>query len=139
VRPPDDAALPDRHPAVGGRERGSASVQLVVLMPALFAVMFLGMQGALFYHARAVALAAAQEGVRTAAGMNGTREAGVQDAYLFVDAAGGDDVLVSARVSASRTVADAQVTVAGRSLSVIPGWSPWISQSAHAPVERITQ
>ena len=46
------------------RERGSSSIQMVILMPALFSIMFLGMQGALYYHARTVAIAAAQEGAR---------------------------------------------------------------------------
>jgi hypothetical protein len=31
------------------------------------------------------------------------------------------------------------VTVTGCSLSVIPGWAPTVTQSASAPVERITQ
>ena len=43
-------------------ERGSATIELVILLPALFAVMFLGMQAALFYHARTVAIAAATGG-----------------------------------------------------------------------------
>ena len=43
-------------------ERGSASIQMVILMPAMFAVMFLGMQAALIYHARTLAIASAQEG-----------------------------------------------------------------------------
>ena len=35
-------------------------MQMVILMPVLFSVMFLGLQAALFYHARTVAIAAAQ-------------------------------------------------------------------------------
>ena len=112
---------------------------MVLLMPALFAVMFLGMQGALFYHARTVALAAAQEGVRTAAGLGGSGAAGAHDAYAFVIAAGGDDVLKAPRVRSSRSTTTAPVTVTGRSLSVIPGRTPTVTQSASAPVERITQ
>ena len=139
MRRPAGFVLLDRHRTVKEHERGSTSVQMVLLMPALFAVMFLGMQGALFYHARTVALAAAQEGVRTAAGLAGSGAAGAQDAYAFVDAAGGDDVLTGARVSASRSATSATVTVSGRSLSVIPGWRPTVTQSASAPVERITQ
>ncbi len=129
----------DRSPAVTEHERGSTSIQVVLLMPALFAVMFLGMQGALFYHARTVALAAAQEGVRTAAGLGGSGAAGAQDASAFFSAAGGDDVLKAPQVRSSRSTANATVTVTGRSLSVIPGWTPTVTQSASAPVERITQ
>ena len=36
-------------------ERGSVTIQMVFLMPALFLLMFLGLQGALYYHAKQVA------------------------------------------------------------------------------------
>ena len=85
-----------------------------------------------------VALAAAQEGVRTAAGLGGSRAAGARDAYAFVADAGGDDVLTGVVATGARTVTTATVTVRGRSLSVIPGWSPLLEQSATAPVERLT-
>ena len=77
-------------------ERGSASVELVILLPALFAVMFLGMQAALFYHARTVAIAAAQEGARAAGAENGKEADGVTAAYAFIADAGGDGVLSGA-------------------------------------------
>ena len=51
-------------PARPPNDRGSATVQIVVLMPALFLLMFTGMQAALIYQARTVAIAAAQEGAR---------------------------------------------------------------------------
>src|SRR3546814_14658632 len=70
---------------------------MVFLMPALFAVMFLGVQGALYYHAREVALAAAQEGAREAGSENGTRESGVATANGFLADAGGSDVMTSTR------------------------------------------
>ena len=128
-----------RRLAVGPREHGSTSVQMVLLMPALFSVMFLGMQGALFYHARTVAIAAAQEGARTAAGLNGTGSAGAEDAYAFVADAGGDGVLKAPKVTSTRSATAATVTITGQSLSVIPGWTPVVIQSASVPVERITQ
>jgi len=122
-----------------GRERGSSSIQMVILMPALFSIMFLGMQGALYYHARTVAIAAAQEGARAAGSQNGTGAAGVSAASLFVSDAGGKDVLPGAHMTGGRSATTATVTVTGTSLSVIPGWSPAVSQSASVPVERITQ
>ena len=139
MRRPQRSVFGDRPHEVTEHERGSTSIQMVLLMPALFAVMFLGMQGALFYHARTVALAAAQEGVRTAAGLGGSGSAGARDAYAFVADAGGDDVLQGTAVRSSRSTTNATVTVTGRSLSVIPGWTPTVTQSANAPVERITQ
>src|ERR1035437_1253195 len=122
-----------------GRERGSSSIQMVILMPALFSIMFLGMQGALYYHARTVAIAAAQEGARAAGSQNGTAAEGVSAASSFVSDAGGRNVLPGAHMTGARSATTATVTVTGTSLSVIPGWSPAVSQSAAVPVERITQ
>jgi Flp pilus assembly protein TadG len=122
-----------------GRERGSSSIQMVILMPALFSIMFLGMQGALYYHARTVAIAAAQEGARAAGSQNGTAAEGVSAASSFVSDAGGKDVLPGAHMTGGRSATTATMTVTGTSLSVIPGWSPAVSQSAAVPVERITQ
>ena len=119
-------------------ERGSVSIQLVILLPALFAVMFLGMQAALFYHARTVAIAAAQEGAKAAGGENGKEADGVQAAEAFIADAGGDDVLTGATTTASRTGTTVTVVVQGHSLSVIPGWSPVVRQVASVPVERLT-
>src|SRR3954465_3520860 len=106
--------------------RGSVSIELVILLPALFAVMFLGMQAALFYHARTVAIAAAQEGARAAGGENGQAADGVSAASSFIADAGGDDVLTGTSATANRTATRVTVTVTGRSLSVIPGWHPEI-------------
>lgn len=119
-------------------ERGSASLELVILLPALFAVMFLGMQAALVYHARTVAIAAAQEGARATGVENGKTSDGVNAAYAFISDAGGDDVLSSTSTTAHRTATTVTVTVTGHSLSVIPGWSPVLTQSASLPVERLT-
>jgi len=120
-------------------ERGSVTIQMVFLMPALFLLMFLGLQGALYYQAREVALAAAQEGAREAGSENGSRDSGVATASTFLQDAGGSDVMTLTSVSGSRTTTTATITVTGKSMSVIPGWHVTISQSASVPVERLTQ
>ena len=122
-----------------GRERGSASIQMVFLLPVLFSVMFLGMQAALYYHARTIAIAAAQEGARAAGAETGTTSRGAEAARDFVADAGGDDVLSAVTVTVARTTTAATVTVRGRSMSVVPGWSLVLEQSAAVPVERLTQ
>jgi Flp pilus assembly protein TadG len=119
-------------------ERGSVSIELVILLPALFAVMFLGMQAALYHHARTVAIAAAQEGARAAGAETGQEPDGTHAADAFVAEAGGDDVLHDATSTANRTATTATVTVRGLSLSVIPGWNPVVRQSATMPVEKVT-
>ena len=120
-------------------ERGSVTIQMVFLMPALFSLMFLGLQGALYYHAKQVALAAAQEGAREAGSETGTRESGLATANTFLNHAGGSDVMRSPSVSGSRTVTTATITVTGKPLSVIPGWHTTVTQSASVPVERLTE
>ncbi|MBT9257177.1 pilus assembly protein [Phycicoccus sp. MAQZ13P-2] len=110
---------------------------MVVLMPALFAVMFLGLQAALVYHARTLALAAAQEGARATSAERGTVRAGVRAARDFLaDTAG--DAMSRSTVHGHRSPTTSTVTVTGLSLTVIPGWHPRVTQSASLPVERIT-
>ena len=100
--------------------------------------MFLGMQAALFYHARTVAIAAAQEGARAAGAEQGRESDGIGAADEFIAEAGGDDVLTNTSTTASRTGTAATVTVTGFSLSVIPGWHVRITQTATVPVEGLT-
>jgi Flp pilus assembly protein TadG len=124
-------------PPGSGRERGSASAEMVVLLPMLFVVLFSGVQGALFYHARTLASAAAQEGARTAAAEHGTLSAGTAAAAGFLDEVAGDS-LTGVTVTGTRTATVATVTVGGTSLSIVPGWTLTVEQSATLPVERIT-
>ncbi len=109
---------------------------MVVLLPALFALMFLGMQAALLVQGRALALAAAQEGARTAASENGTVADGLAAAESFV--ATSTSGLKNTTVTGTRSATQATVTVTTTTLSVIPGWQPTIVQSAALPVERVT-
>ncbi len=125
-------------PVRRGEDAGSATVQIVVLMPALFLMMFTGMQAALIYHARTVAIAAAQEGARAAAAQYSSAEAGDLAAEQFIASAGGTDVLRGLTVTATRDATTVSVVVTGTTMSVVPGWVPQIAQSASAPVERVT-
>ncbi len=112
---------------------------MVIMLPVVLAVMFLGMQGGLYYHARTVAIAAAQSGARAAGAQGSTGAQGAAAAADFVASAGGSGVVTGLRVSVLRTAAMATVTVRGQALSVIAGWSPTVTQSASVPVERITR
>ena len=120
----------------GAADRGATSIEMVILLPALFALMFLGMQAALIYQGRAVVLAAAQEGAREAASETGTAISGIRTAESF--AAASTTGLNGVTVVGRRTATVATVTVSATTLSVIPGWSPTITQSASMPVERVT-
>jgi len=120
-------------------DRGSVTIEHLIVLPALFALLFLGVQGALYYHARTVAIAAAQEGARAAAAENGHEADGTRAAIAFIAEAGGSGVIQNVTTTAARTPTTATVTVTGTSLSAIVGWHLRIAQSATAPVERPTK
>ena len=124
--------------ACSRNERGSVSLQLAVLFPAVLLLIFGVIQGALYYYARSVALAAAQEGLRDARVENGTAGAGARRARGFL-ARADDGMLTTVSVSPSRTAVSASVTVTGRSLSLVPGMPGLrVAQTAAGPVERLT-
>jgi Flp pilus assembly protein TadG len=120
-------------------ERGSISLELVVVFPVLLAIVFGVVQGALYFHARNVALAAAQEGARAAGAEHGTAGDGGTAAWSFLTQAGGAEVMTQLDVSPHRSATVASVTVSGRALSVLPGIPGFtVSQTADRPVERFT-
>ena len=111
-----------------------------MLFPAVLLATFGLIQGALYYHARDVALAAATDGLTAARARTGSSSEGREVASTFLQRAGGDDVLQGASVTAERTATTATVTVTGRTLSLVPGLPGWtVSQSASGPVERFTR
>jgi Flp pilus assembly protein TadG len=121
-------------------ERGSATLEIAVLFPAVLLATFGLIQGALYYHARDVALAAATDGLTAARARTGSGEEGRQAAAAFLERAGGEDVLLGSSVSSVRTATTATVKVTGRTLSLVPGLPGWsVSQTASGPVERFTR
>ena len=120
-------------------ERGSVSLELAVVFPLVLLLIFGTVQGALYYHARNVALAAAQEGVVDARVETGSAGAGVTRAQDFLADAGGSRVLVNASVSSDQSATEVTVTVRGAAPSVLPGFGGFtLTQSASGPLERVT-
>lgn len=120
-------------------ERGSVSLETVIVFPVVLLLIFGAVQGALYFHARNVALAAAQEGVVDARVESGSSEAGIARAQTFLTDAGGDGVLRNSVVGASRSATEVTITVRGAAPSVLPGISGIaLTQSASGPLERVT-
>jgi len=117
-------------------ERGSTSIQMTVLMPLLFLIVFTALQAGLYFYGRAAALSAATMGARAAAAETGTAHDCEVAASAFI--AGIGDVLGSPRVTCVRTATTATATVAGATLSIVPGLSLQAEQTAIAPAERVT-
>lgn len=121
----------------GRGERGSATLELVIIFPVVLLAFYAVLQAGLYYYARTVALAAAEEGARVASTETGSASAGRAAAASFANRAG-SKWLLGQSVSGSRGAERATFTVTGTALSLVPGGNFSISQTASLPVERIT-
>lgn len=116
-------------------EDGSSTVEVVIVFPLLILTLMLVFQFAFWYHARHVALAAAEEGARAARVDTGTAAAGAARAERFVRDLG-SSVIVNPKVSASRDLDVARVEVSGQARNVVPGLRLPIRQVSQGPIER---
>jgi hypothetical protein len=115
-------------------DRGSAAVELAVLLPAVLLLLFVSVQFAVWFLARNVAMTAAQEAVTAQRSYNAPDGAGQVRAADFLSRAG--DWLVDPRVTVVRDGDDVTATVTGRSLRFVLAYD--VSQTAHGRVERFT-
>jgi Flp pilus assembly protein TadG len=135
---PTATACRDRSSGRAG-QGGSASLELVVVFPALIAAILLVVQAGIYWHARTLALAAAQQGLHAASALNGTTSHGQTQASGFLQRAGADGWLTEQAVTAERSRETATLTVTARAISLIPGLPGLpISQQATGPVEHPT-
>jgi len=118
-------------------ERGSASVQMVAIMPLMFTIAFTGLQAGLYFYGRSAAMSAATTGARAAAAEHGTTADCQRASQAFLDSLG--DVLNAARIDCTRTGITVTVRVSGATLSVIPGWTPVAEQVASQQIEKVTR
>jgi hypothetical protein len=102
-----------------------------VVFPGALAVVIVVLQGAMYWHARQVALSAVQQGVAAAA-VAGI-DTGQRRAQQVADDLGGIDGPTVAAVSSGEAVT---VTVVGRAPSLLPGVTMTVRASATAPAER---
>lgn len=126
---------PRRHARPQTSDRGSAAVEGSIVLAVVIALFFATMQVGVYYYARSVALSAAQEGARVAAGEEASAADGITAA---TERASSTDLLKGQSVSGARTGTEATVTVTGECVSLLPFVNPVITQSASRPVERVT-
>ena len=120
-------------------DRGSASLEIAILGPALLLLIFGVVQAGLWFYARNLAFAAAQEGVDAGRGYQASSNAGVTRAQSFLQRTAGDSLQAATVNASGSTPTSVRIEVRGRSLSVIPGLPGIpVSQSAQGPVERFT-
>lgn len=117
-------------------ERGSASAQAVLTVPALVLVLLLVVQVALYQHASHVVTAAAQHGATAAQAEQGSAGAGESAARSFL-AQTASGLLSSSEVRISRDRNTAHVVVNARVVALVPGLSfLTVRGEADGPVER---
>jgi Flp pilus assembly protein TadG len=120
--------------AARSSERGSAAVQSAILFPIVLLLVFGIIQGALWFHARHIALGAAQEGARVASAENGV--GGDQRAREFVRDLTGGTLLRDLAVAESFSADTVTIVVSGLAPSLIPGVSGLsVEQHATMPLE----
>jgi Flp pilus assembly protein TadG len=118
-----------------GDDGGAATLEWVIVFPAMFFAILLTIEFGLWAHASHVAEAAAQEGARAARAEDGSAEAGSDRARAFISDTGAQ-VLLGPDVKVERGSDVARVTVKGKAVSVLPGLEIDVNQSAAQTVER---
>lgn len=121
---PPVAAPPDE-------ERGSVSLEIVLVGPVLVVLMFAGFQAAMWNHARTEARAVARDAAVLIA-RDGLSDA---DATAFARQSLGGNALRDATVTVARTAGNVVVTVTGRAPGILRGTSKAVSVTATVPVE----
>jgi hypothetical protein len=118
----------------GRGEDGSASLQVVLVVPALLLAVTLVFQAMLYYHGRQAATLAAHAGLAVARSVDGSAAAG--------EARAGDTLaqlghpLAQPSVSATRGPTVAQVAVTGRVQALVPWFPTAVHGTVSGPVAR---
>lgn len=122
-------------PARRGRgDAGAAATELVIAMPALLLLILVSVHVGLWFHARSLADAAAQEGARGARVLGATDADGEARANQMLDDLG-PTVVTDRTVTVTRTATTVTVVVTGHAPAVIPGLVLDVRSSATSPIE----
>ncbi|MEU6972109.1 TadE family protein [Kitasatospora aureofaciens] len=133
-RPAPRARRRPRRRGPGG-DRGAVSLELAIVFPAVMLLIFTTIQAGLWYHARGVALSAAQRGVERARVQGATIGQGTAATSDFLDRAG---TSISDRSVTGSDGATVRIDVSGTVNTWIPGLSLPVHQHASAARERVT-
>ncbi len=124
----------------GTDRRGmSATTQLALVAPMIFAFVLLALQASTWFYARSIALAAAETGARVSAGRTASLGEGLAAAEAFATGTGGR-TFTSVAVTGNRSGEFTTITVTGEAARLLPlvPMTLTVSQTATLPVERLT-
>ncbi|WP_327586973.1 pilus assembly protein [Nonomuraea sp. NBC_00507] len=119
------------------RERGSVTLQMVIMFPAVLLVLALVTQACLWFLARDAALSSAQEGVRAARTHQASPSAAREAALAFARTTG-QGFLNQPTATVNATATDIEVRVEGSVPSFVPTLRLSISQTARGAREQFT-
>jgi Flp pilus assembly protein TadG len=115
-------------------DRGSLTLEYVILMPAMFFLIFGCIQVAMLSYGRSIALDAAHEAVNAQRALGAPPGIGEAKAMAFIRGQG--DSLENPNVTVVTRGGEVIATVTGTTVSLIPLWRPFhVRQVASAPVE----
>lgn len=115
-------------------DSGSASTELVIVMPLLLLLVLVSVHVGLWFHARHLVNAAAQEGARAARASGATDSDGYDRAQQILGDLGSNSV-TSPAIVVTRAGSSVTVSVTGQAPPVIPGLAMSVSASSTSPIE----
>ncbi|WEH37907.1 TadE/TadG family type IV pilus assembly protein (plasmid) [Streptomyces sp. AM 4-1-1] len=118
------------------RDRGAMSLEMLIIFPVVLMAILLVVHVGLWWHAKNVAMSAAQLGVESARVRGASAGAGTTEAREFLSRAGGSISGTSVSGSKGATVT---IRVTGYVDTMIPGLKLRIDQHADAAAERVTE
>jgi Flp pilus assembly protein TadG len=110
------------------------ATEVAIAMPALLLLVLVSVQAGLWFHARNLADAAAQQAARNASVLGATNADGQAAATQMLNDLG-PTVVSDRTVTITRTATTVTVTVTGHAPQVIPGVTTDVTATATQPIE----
>jgi|SRR5579885_3485479 len=115
-------------------DAGYSVLEAAIVLPVVFLLLMVIVQWAIVWHARNVAEAAAQEGLRTAAAYTATAEAGRADTVNYL-AQVAPHALPDPQVTVTRGPTAVTVSVHARVMTLIPFGHFSVDETVSGPIE----
>lgn len=129
------AASRRRHQALrGDRDGGYSILEAAITLPAIVFLLMAVVQWAIVWHARGLAQAAAQEGLRNAAAYGSSTGAGQQDIANYINQVA-PNALANPQIQVNRSGNTITVHIHASVPSLVPFGSFSVDATASAPVE----
>lgn len=117
-------------------DRGALALELAIIAPVVFLLIFGIIQGGLYFHAREVAHRAAEQGMERGRAFDAQPGDGTAAARSFLDRMGGS--VEAAQVSDDgSTNQQVRISVTGTVATLVPGIDLHVAARSQGPVERL--